>query len=146
MARRDSDRDGDDPKSGGAGTPDAVRALNEQGGGVNLRRRPPGNHYYDRFDPAAGVSYRATPGADACRWMTSNRSSRYQLTPHRMWFGSVENVADTKYYTFGAFSPTASVFHVRVTEATNPRAYSPRPRSAPLLDWNCSYRPRDRLP
>jgi outer membrane receptor protein involved in Fe transport len=56
---------------------------------------------------------------------TLNLSTSYQLTPHIQFFASVENVTDTKYYTYGTFSPTTSVFLAQAPNATNPRAYSP---------------------
>jgi iron complex outermembrane receptor protein len=58
-------------------------------------------------------------------WVTLNLSSSYQLTPHVQLFGSIENVTDAKYYTFGTFSPTTTVFLAQAPNATNPRAYSP---------------------
>jgi iron complex outermembrane receptor protein len=56
---------------------------------------------------------------------TLNLSTSYQLTPQIRFFASVENVTDAKYYTFGTFSPTTSVFLAQAPNATNPRAYSP---------------------
>jgi iron complex outermembrane receptor protein len=58
-------------------------------------------------------------------FVTINLSTSYQLTPHIQFFGSVENVTARKYYTFGTFSPTSSVFLAQAPNATNPRAYSP---------------------
>jgi iron complex outermembrane recepter protein len=58
-------------------------------------------------------------------FVTLNLSTSYQLTPHIQFFGSVENVTDTKYYTYGTFSPTTAVFLAQAPNATNPRAYSP---------------------
>jgi iron complex outermembrane receptor protein len=58
-------------------------------------------------------------------FFTLNLSTSYQLTPHIQLFASVENVTDEKYYTFGTFSPTTSVFLSQAPNATNPRAYSP---------------------
>jgi iron complex outermembrane receptor protein len=58
-------------------------------------------------------------------FVTINLSSSYQLTPHIQLFGSIENVTDTKYYTYGTFSPTSSVYLSQAPNATNPRAYSP---------------------
>ena len=58
-------------------------------------------------------------------FVTLNLSTSYQLTPHIQLFASVENVTDEKYYTFGTFSPTTSVFLAQARNATNPRAYSP---------------------
>ena len=58
-------------------------------------------------------------------FVTLNLSTSYQLTPHIQLFASVENVTDAKYYTYGTFSPTTSVFLSQAPNATNPRAYSP---------------------
>ncbi|HEY4041748.1 MAG TPA: TonB-dependent receptor, partial [Rhodopila sp.] len=58
-------------------------------------------------------------------FFTLNLSSSYRLTPHVQLFASVENVTNEKYYTFGTFSPTTSVFLSQAPNATNPRAYSP---------------------
>jgi iron complex outermembrane receptor protein len=57
-------------------------------------------------------------------FVTLNLSTSYQLTPHIQLFASVNNVTDQKYYTYGTFSPTASVFLAQAPNATNPRAYS----------------------
>jgi outer membrane receptor protein involved in Fe transport len=56
---------------------------------------------------------------------TVNLTTSYQLTPHVQIFGRVENIGDARYYTYGTFSPTASVFLVQAPNATNPRSYSP---------------------
>ncbi len=58
-------------------------------------------------------------------FFTLNLSTSYQVTPHIQLFASVENVTNEKYYTFGTFSPTTSVFLAQAPNATNPRAYSP---------------------
>jgi iron complex outermembrane recepter protein len=58
-------------------------------------------------------------------FVTLNLSTSYQLTPHIQFFASVENVTDSKYYTYGTFSPTTSVYLAQAPNATNPRAYSP---------------------
>jgi len=58
-------------------------------------------------------------------FVTLNLSTSYQVTPHIQFFASVENVTDAKYYTYGTFSPTASVYLAQAPNATNPRAYSP---------------------
>jgi len=52
-------------------------------------------------------------------------STSYQLTPHVALFAEVDNVTNARYYTFGTFSPTTSVFLAQAPNATNPRAYSP---------------------
>jgi iron complex outermembrane recepter protein len=58
-------------------------------------------------------------------FFTLNLSTSYQVTPHVQLFASVENVTNERYYTFGTFSPTSSVFISQAPNATNPRAYSP---------------------
>jgi iron complex outermembrane receptor protein len=58
-------------------------------------------------------------------FVTLNLSTSYQITPHVTLFASVENVTDAKYYTYGTFSPTSSVFLSQAPNAANPRAYSP---------------------
>jgi iron complex outermembrane receptor protein len=58
-------------------------------------------------------------------FVTLNLSTSYQLTPHIQFFASVENATDAKYYTYGTFSPTTSVYLAQAPNATNPRAYSP---------------------
>ncbi|THD61851.1 TonB-dependent receptor [Phenylobacterium sp.] len=49
----------------------------------------------------------------------------YQVTHNLQVFGRIENVADTRYYTYGTFSPTDSVFLSQAPTASNPRSYSP---------------------
>ena len=58
-------------------------------------------------------------------FVTLNLSTSYQLTPHIQFFASVDNVTDAKYYTYGTFSPTSSVYLSQAPNATNPRSYSP---------------------
>jgi outer membrane receptor protein involved in Fe transport len=58
-------------------------------------------------------------------YVTLNLGTSYKITPHIELFGSIENVTDAKYYTYGTFSPTAAVYLAQAPNATNPRAYSP---------------------
>jgi outer membrane receptor protein involved in Fe transport len=58
-------------------------------------------------------------------FFTLNLSTVYELIPHVELFGSIENVTNQRYYTFGTFAPTSSVFLAEAPNATNPRAYSP---------------------
>jgi len=58
-------------------------------------------------------------------FVTLNLSSSYQVTPQVQVFASVENVTAARYYTYGTFSPTTSVYLSQAPNATNPRAYSP---------------------
>src|SRR5208283_6142711 len=54
-----------------------------------------------------------------------NFNTSYQVTPHVRLFGLVQNLTSEKYYTYGTFSPTSSVFLAQAPNATNPRSYSP---------------------
>jgi iron complex outermembrane recepter protein len=58
-------------------------------------------------------------------YFTMNLSTSYQLTDHVQLFAWVQNVTNSKYYTFGTFSPTSSVFIAQAPGATNPRSLSP---------------------
>ena len=58
-------------------------------------------------------------------FVTLNLRTSYQITPNFELFARVENVTDEKYYTYGTFSPTNSVYLAQVPYATNPRTYSP---------------------
>jgi outer membrane receptor protein involved in Fe transport len=58
-------------------------------------------------------------------YFTLNLSTSYQLTDHVQLFAWVQNVTNSKYYTFGTFSPTTSVFLAQAPGATNPRSLSP---------------------
>jgi len=57
-------------------------------------------------------------------YFTVNLSTTYQVTEHVQLFGWIENVTNQRYYTFGTFSPTSSVFLAQAPNATNPRSYS----------------------
>ena len=57
-------------------------------------------------------------------FFTLNVHTSYDLTPRVQVFANVQNVLDRRYYTFGTFSPTSSVFLAQAPEATNPRSYS----------------------
>jgi iron complex outermembrane recepter protein len=58
-------------------------------------------------------------------YFTLNLSTSYQLTENVQLFAWVQNVTNAKYYTFGTFSPTSSVFLAQAPGATNPRSLSP---------------------
>lgn len=53
-----------------------------------------------------------------------NLNTQFQLLPNLQLFGLVENVTNAKYYTYGTFSPTSSVFLAQAPNAANPRSYS----------------------
>jgi iron complex outermembrane receptor protein len=58
-------------------------------------------------------------------YFTLNLHGSYQLTPHVQLFTDLQNVTDTRYYTYGTFSPTSAIYLSQAPGATNPRAYSP---------------------
>jgi len=53
-----------------------------------------------------------------------NLNASYQVTANIQVFARVDNLTDARYYTFGTFSPTTSVFLAQASNATNPRSYS----------------------
>lgn len=57
-------------------------------------------------------------------YFTMNLSTSYQVTDHIELFAWIENVTDARYYTYGTFSPTSSVYLSQAPGATNPRSYS----------------------
>ncbi len=54
-----------------------------------------------------------------------NLHSSYQVTKALQVFAVLENAFNASYYTYGTFSPTASVPIVQAPRAANPRSYSP---------------------
>jgi outer membrane receptor protein involved in Fe transport len=58
-------------------------------------------------------------------WFTLDLYTSYQLTDHVQLFAWAQNITNTRYYTFGTFSPTSSVFLAQAPGASNPRSYSP---------------------
>ena len=58
-------------------------------------------------------------------YFTLNLSTTYQVTKNVQLFAWANNVTDARYYTFGTFSPTSSVFLAEAPNATDPRSYSP---------------------
>lgn len=50
--------------------------------------------------------------------------SVYQATRRLQIFVNLQNATDARYYTFGTFAPTASVFLSQAPRATDPRSYS----------------------
>jgi outer membrane receptor protein involved in Fe transport len=52
-------------------------------------------------------------------------STTYQLTGNVQLFAWVQNITNARYYTFGTFSPTSSVFLAQAPGATSPRSLSP---------------------
>ena len=58
-------------------------------------------------------------------YFTLSLSTTYQLTDHVQLFAWAQNITNERYYTFGTFSPTSSVFIAQAPNATNPRSYSP---------------------
>ncbi len=58
-------------------------------------------------------------------YFTMNLTTTYQLTKNVQLFAWAENITSARYYTFGTFSPTSSVFLAQAPGATNPRSFSP---------------------
>jgi outer membrane receptor protein involved in Fe transport len=58
-------------------------------------------------------------------YVTLNLSTTWQVTDHVQLFAWAENITNARYYTYGTFSPTSSVFLAQAPGATNPRSYSP---------------------
>jgi len=57
-------------------------------------------------------------------YVVVNLNSSYQLTDHIQLFALIENVTAQRYYVYGTFSPTSSVFIAQAPNATNPRSYN----------------------
>ena len=57
-------------------------------------------------------------------FFTLNLHTAYDVTQAVQLFANVQNALDRRYYTFGTFSPTSSVFLAQAPNATNPRSYS----------------------
>ena len=96
--------------------------------GTDLSRSPTSGRLAASFIAQSGqflVGDEANLTPQLPAFFTLNLSTSYQVTPHVQLFASVENVTNEKYYTFGTFSPTTSVFLAQAPNATNPRAYSP---------------------
>jgi outer membrane receptor protein involved in Fe transport len=53
-----------------------------------------------------------------------NLHSTYDITQWFELFANLQNALDRRYYTFGTFSPTNSVFLAQAPNATNPRSYA----------------------
>jgi outer membrane receptor protein involved in Fe transport len=57
-------------------------------------------------------------------FFTVNLHTAYQITPNVQVFASVQNALDRRYYIYGTFSPTSSIFLAQAPNATNPRSYN----------------------
>jgi outer membrane receptor protein involved in Fe transport len=60
-------------------------------------------------------------------YVVLNLASRYRINDAVEIWGEIDNLLDTKYDTFGAFSPTADVPISEAPGASNPRSLSPAP-------------------
>ncbi len=58
-------------------------------------------------------------------FFTLELHTAYQLTSRVQVFGTIENLTDAAYSTFGTFSPVRSVPLFQAPNATNPRSFSP---------------------
>jgi outer membrane receptor protein involved in Fe transport len=57
-------------------------------------------------------------------FFTVNAHTSYDFTPRVQLFVNVQNLFDKRYFTFGTFSPTNSVYLTQDPGAANPRSYS----------------------
>ncbi len=57
-------------------------------------------------------------------YFTLNLNTQYQITKAIQVFALAQNITDQKYYTYGTFSPTSSVFLSQAPGASNTRSYS----------------------
>ena len=53
-----------------------------------------------------------------------NAHTSYDVTPHVQLFASAQNLLDKRYYLYGTFSPTNTVYLAQAPYATNPRSYN----------------------
>lgn len=60
-------------------------------------------------------------------YVVANLSGALQLTSALELFGTVENLADRRYATFGTFAQTSQVFLAEAPGAANPRSLTPAP-------------------
>lgn len=58
-------------------------------------------------------------------YFTLNVNTSYQVTDNIQLFAWAQNITNTRYYTFGTFSPTNAVAIAQAPGASNPRSYSP---------------------
>jgi outer membrane receptor protein involved in Fe transport len=58
-------------------------------------------------------------------YVTLGASMSYRLLPNLELFAWAQNITDTRYYTFGTFSPTSSVFIAQAPGAGLTQSYSP---------------------
>ena len=58
-------------------------------------------------------------------YVAIDASASYRLTHKLTVFADIDNLLDTKYATFGTFSPTSDVPIIQVPDASNPRSLSP---------------------
>jgi outer membrane receptor protein involved in Fe transport len=68
-----------------------------------------------------------------------NLHASYQVTPHLQMFALLENAFNVAYYTFGTFSPTASVAIAEAPGITNPRSLSPAAPIAITLGLRATF-------
>ncbi len=57
-------------------------------------------------------------------FFTLDLHTSYEITPRLTVFANARNVLDRRYYTYGTFSPTSSVYLVQAPGAANPRSYT----------------------
>ncbi len=73
-------------------------------------------------------------------YVVVNLMTRYRLTPDVELFGSVENLTDARYYTYGTYTALGSVQVAQVASLTNPRSYSVGPPIGGFVGLRVQFR------
>ena len=70
------------------------------------------------FGDAANLA-KPAPG-----YVVADLTTSYRITPRIVLFGTVENITDTRYYTYGTFTQLGTVAVAGIPNLDNPRSYS----------------------
>lgn len=87
--------------------------------------------------PLMGDEANLTPEVPA--YVVANLSGALSLTSRVELFGSIENLADRRYATFGTFAQTSSVALAEAPGAANPRSLTPAPPRSIELGLRVSF-------
>ena len=66
---------------------------------------------------------------------------RFRIAGHAELFGTITNIFDRRYATFGTFSPTSDVFIAEAPGASNPRSLSPAEPRAFMVGLRIAFSP-----
>ena len=72
-------------------------------------------------------------------YVVANLAGSIHLTPRIVLFGSIENLANTRYATFGTLAQTSAVFLAEAPGASNPRSFTPAPPRTFELGLRASF-------